>query len=304
MENSIVDFFNSKKGQYYIGKSLTFYALFFFYYWMWGLTSTTHTIMAVTIGLYITIVMYNKYFKKRYSNGTVTMHYLGIFLFCLPWHIGNNLYSVFGGRNDRGSVYSIVGLYQDAAGTAFSLGPSVYQRSKGSSVTMVGCSFYQKSDKDNYVILGVSGSQEALGSNYVVVGISGYQESIVGSNNIVAGISFYQKSMDDNIVAIGISGYQDATDWNVVIAGISGYQKADTVSVLFVGIAGYQKSKVTSGILLGVSGYQESVRGAKTVIGITGYQKADTVFNIGLVGAQRYQGYAENYGLHLSREKY
>ena len=36
------------------------------------------------------------------------------FLVCYPWQIGDDIYSVFGGRNTKGSVYSLVSIYQDS----------------------------------------------------------------------------------------------------------------------------------------------------------------------------------------------
>jgi hypothetical protein len=297
--------------------------------WWFGLNSTTYTITSVYAGIAIVFAIYDKEVEEKRL-----IHYLGIVVICLPWKIGNNMYSMFGGKNDTGSVYSILGFYQEASKNSFSLGPSLYQKSENNSITLLGVSGYQNSGRSSTLLIGIScyqnsamdsdtwvgivGYQKAGDDNNIGVGISGYQKA-GDDNNIGVGISGYQKALDDNINWLAISGYQKAGDKNGFGVGVVGYQESKGISAMALGIAGYQKAKEAitffglSGVQKGslkaagviqISIYQESETLAYTWFGFSGYQKAETVQGNGLVGKQRYKTDATCYGLYLSRDKY
>lgn len=153
-------------------------------------------------------------------------------LICYPWQMGNNVYSVFGGKNTRGSVYSLVSIYQDAQHDALSflgfggqnagddagqlVGISLYQNAKNVAVQMLGISFYQNARDDAYQFAGISLYQNAGGDVGNVFGISFWQNA--GDNVVqIIGISLYQKANNNTVVGFGIPVYQKAKNF----AGIS-----------------------------------------------------------------------------------
>jgi hypothetical protein len=281
--------------------------------WWFGLNSTTYTMTSVYAGIAIVFAIYDKEVKEKRL-----IHYLGIVVICLPWKIGNNMYSMFGGKNDTGSVYSILGFYQEASKNSFSLGPSLYQKSENNSITLLGVSGYQNSGRSSTLLIGISCYQNSAMDSDTWVGIVGYQKA-GDDNNIGVGISGYQEAVDDNINWFAISGYQKAGDKNGLGVGIVGYQESKKISAALLGITGYQDadeaitlfgiSGVQKGLskaagIIQISIYQESETLAYTWFGFSGYQKAETVQGNGLVGKQRYKTDATCYGLYLSRDKY
>ncbi len=67
--------------------------------------------------------------------------FIGLSLVCYPWKFGKDVYSLFGGFNDEGSVYSLFGIVQCASGSAFSVaGVSLYQHAERTAFQVVGLS--------------------------------------------------------------------------------------------------------------------------------------------------------------------
>lgn len=99
-----------------------------------------------------------------------------IFFLSYPYKIGKNIYSLWGGFNDEGRVYSLCGLVQVAEVEAVSiLGISFYQKAEDMVVQFLGISFYQESF-DVGQILGVSFYQKAEDETFQGLGISIYRE--------------------------------------------------------------------------------------------------------------------------------
>ncbi|USN95003.1 MAG: hypothetical protein H6791_01060 [Candidatus Nomurabacteria bacterium] len=68
-----------------------------------------------------------------------------ILVFCYTWKVGGNIYSIWGGYNPDGSVYSLFPIFQDAGVYAFGLfGLALYQNAGKVSSQKIGFCFLQK----------------------------------------------------------------------------------------------------------------------------------------------------------------
>jgi hypothetical protein len=102
---------------------------------------------------------------------------VAIFLLWLPYKIGKNHYSVFGGFSEN-SIYSLCGIVQSARCDAFQfLGISLYQSAGNDAVQFFGISLYQSARCDAFQFLGISLYQSARCETFHVVGISLYQKA-------------------------------------------------------------------------------------------------------------------------------
>ncbi|MGB0925097.1 MAG: hypothetical protein ACPGTS_00110 [Minisyncoccia bacterium] len=108
-------------------------------------------------------------------------HTAMIFFACYPYKIGKHVYSIFGGYNLKGSIYSIFSVYQNAEKNAFSLLGGFYQRANKIAVIMIGLSFFQVSIK----------SVHFFGLSFLQFGFNDVKESEAIQ---VCTISFYQGS--------------------------------------------------------------------------------------------------------------
>ena len=70
---------------------------------------------------------------------------MGIFFLSYPWKIKKNVYSLFGGVNVEGSVYSLCAIFQIARDDTFSIfGFSLFQKAGEDSGTFIGFCFLQE----------------------------------------------------------------------------------------------------------------------------------------------------------------
>ncbi len=141
------------------------------------------------------------------------------FLACLPWKIGKNVYSVFGGWSDEGSITSLCSIYQEAKRTSFSFFGIAYQKAGWNAWQIVGISY-----------------QDAGGSSGQAIGVAfqlGYDaDQLIGVafqnpwNDSVQGFGIaFQSSKNDTLQVFGIA-YQYAGRYTNQCLGIS-WQKTD-----------------------------------------------------------------------------
>ena len=122
-------------------------------------------------------------------------------LLTLPVNVNGHVFTLFGNATGEKGVYSI---------------SSLYQRSDGNVISLIGLTGYQKAGQNAVAILGIAGYQEAGQDAAAGVGIVGYQ-----------------KAGRKTTLLIGLSGYQEAGHWALTIAGIAGYQKVGSATRTF-----------------------------------------------------------------------
>lgn len=81
----------------------------------------------------------------------------GIFLISYPWKFGKNIWSLFGGKNNEGSVSSLFGIYQDAKNDAYQIvSINIFQKAGNDAVQFFGISLFQKAGNDAVQTFGIS----------------------------------------------------------------------------------------------------------------------------------------------------
>lgn len=134
----------------------------------------------------------------------VSIYYFPIiFLSSFPWKLGKNIYSLFGGFNDEGSVYSFLGIIQIAkknAKSIFSL--SVLQKANKRCKIFAGISFLQTAGISSEHYLGISIKQKAQTNCRFWFGIILKQEA-KKNNAILIGLGFKQKAEKRSYIGFG-----------------------------------------------------------------------------------------------------
>ena len=137
------------------------------------------------------------------------------FLVCYPWKVDGHVWSLFGGFNNDGNVYSLCGIAQHASGKTTSL---------------VGVSLYQYAGKEAFQLLGVSIYQYSAGTE-------SHPASPCGQ---AFGISLWMKAKAGYLgQVIGIIVYQEGEEGGAIqLLGVVLFQKARAVcqTVGFCGI--------------------------------------------------------------------
>ncbi|MDP2593917.1 MAG: hypothetical protein Q8P36_01075 [bacterium] len=115
-----------------------------------------------------------------------------IALLTLPVNISGHVLTIGGNAVGEKGVYSLFSLYQKTGGDAMTvIGISGYQQAEHDAAVGIGISGYQKAGHDAMTFIGISGYQQAEHDAVTVIGISGYQEA--GHNAMtVVGLSFFQ----------------------------------------------------------------------------------------------------------------
>ena len=155
----------------------------------------------LVLGVVMTILVFGIFSWLGYSlNFWETC---SLFFLSYPWTIGKNIYSLWGGFSEEGSVYSLVGIVQVAKKNAIQLfGISFYQVGRNNVVQVIGISFYQGSEDDVWQALGISFWQVGGNSAGQLAGISFYQVAGNDAGQFL-GISFYQKARYiENVISI------------------------------------------------------------------------------------------------------
>ena len=166
-----------------------------------------------------------------------------------PWKIGDNIYSLFGGYNPEGNVYSLLGIYQNAGADAFQIfGLSFYQKAGKTATQLFGLSILQEARVNTFHGVGISFSQKTTGHALQFVGFSFIQEGFEIAEQM-AGATFLQISyLGDTHQGLGIVVYQLAETNAYQFAGIAGYQNArNKASRQTLGIALYRRGKTLEG---------------------------------------------------------
>lgn len=171
-----------------------------------------------------------------------------VFGLSYPWKIKNNIYSLFGGINPDGGVYSAIGIVQVAKKHAFAVGGMIFQRSlEGTTFQIIGVNIMQWGQIHCVQFLGVNFFQVAETGNVIQV----------------IGINAFQIGKESSVQVIGITGLQAVTregtadDWvgAAQIFGIILYQEAQQ-SFQFFGITFWNKIKEKSTQIVGILGHQ------------------------------------------------
>lgn len=132
---------------------------------------------------------------------------IGILLLCYPWKIGDNIWSLFGGINNQGSIYSLFGVYQNARKTAFQVsGLCLFQ--KGFDVfQLFGFCVFQNGRQDAHQGFGLCLIQVAEESAAQGIGLCVVQHSKGGAFQML-GICVVQYGEAAAEQPIGFCGWQ------------------------------------------------------------------------------------------------
>ena len=96
-----------------------------------------------------------------------------VFLASYPWKFGKNIWSLFGGINNDGSIYSLISLFQIANNDATCLfGVSLFQRANGNAICVIGLLLFQQADNNANCVIGISLGQKAGKNASIGFGLS------------------------------------------------------------------------------------------------------------------------------------
>ncbi len=151
-----------------------------------------------------------------------------IFLLSYPYKIGDNIYSVWGGRNDEGSVYSLSPLYADAKDDAVAFTGLGHLTGGRDAIQLLGIGGYIKGGHDAF---------QGFGIGYVNGGHDAAQ---------VLGIG-YQNGGRDAIQILGI-GYQNGGRNAKQLMGMGVQIAKEGAAALGFGIPLYQKGATFTGV--------------------------------------------------------
>lgn len=221
--------------------------------------------------------------------------FIPLFLLFSPWKDERkNIFSILGGINYNGSIYSLIPLFQWAQESAYGfIGLSFYQKAKHSANIVAGVSAYQKAKlpaltfglsfcqigKEVFVFLGVSLYQKAKDFSSVFFGVTLYQKSGLESLLFI-GASLIQLSKEDSHVGFGLSLIQKAFHPSMII-GASLFQIGVSSEIL-LGVTFLQKSKNLSFFGCGVAILQISKLQSEIGWGINLIQQSDKTGNAGI----------------------
>ena len=153
------------------------------------------------LGIITTIVVYflsEKFAPEFMSGFPDIVKFMVFFLLSYPWKIGKNIYSIWGGFNPEGSVYSLFPIVQYAEKNSFG---------------MMGIAFYQRAEADATQGLGLALYQGA--GNNAVQGL---------------GLALYQRAGNDAWQGLGLALYQRAGKDSLQVFGLALYQRAEEVA--------------------------------------------------------------------------
>ena len=154
------------------------------------------------------------------GGGADTYHawsvFIGLALVCYPWKFGKNVYSLFGGFNNEGSVYSLFGIVQHTSGSAVSIaGLSIYQYAERTAFQVVGLSIYQFS-------AGTDSSRGAACGQ--LLGLSLWMKSRAANPGQVFGVACYMDCEEaDAFQLLGATIFQRGEKAYQVV-GMCGFQ--------------------------------------------------------------------------------
>lgn len=139
---------------------------------------------------------------------------LGIFLVSYPWKIKGSIFSLFGGSNYTGDVFSLFPLIQVSRGKSVGvISPACFQEARGEASLLIGISFFQNAES-SFLWFGVIVDQLAK-----------------KNSSITAGIVISQFSGDEAACGIGVVFHQRAENKAYLGFGIPFFQKAKECGV-------------------------------------------------------------------------
>jgi len=161
--------------------------------------------MNFALGLVMTIIIS---FLMELTWGQNTWEIVGIFILSYPWRNGKDIYSIFGGINRSGNIYSLCPLFQNAEGNAYGLlGISLFQNAKNNAEILLGLSLFQKAGHNASTYVGISLFQIAKNNAEIGLGLSLFQNA-KNNVNMSIGISLCQIAKNNAEIGMGVSLFQ------------------------------------------------------------------------------------------------
>ncbi len=207
-----------------------------------------------TIGIYLNLA-----FFTSGTSLTHLWHAAILFLFCYPWKIGKNVYSLFGGFNSEGSVYSLIAIFQHAKEDAVSMMGILQISQQGESICIVGVMPYQKGVQVRMNVGAVFFQWSAVNSQ-IGLGIAFFQRAGTenGKARMVAGIVFHQYGGREACQLIGITLFQFSILEASQFVGFTVVQGAIKTSQS-VGVVIASMSSVTENDFLSIGVFQSKL---------------------------------------------
>ncbi len=194
------------------------------------------------------------------------------FLVCYPWKIGKNVWSVFGGFNDDGSVYSLFGVVQMASGSAISGGGiSLFQYAGDNSFQAIGLCLYQYAEGPSPLKVQGQGVGIAVcmrtrgGSLGQLVGLTLFMECENDNAVQIAGVVLFQRGMQV-FQGVGLCGVQISTETKlsqsddgeaIQRAGLVLYQKANQRAYQDIGLRLFVSGAIKRGTFLTITIFEK-----------------------------------------------
>jgi hypothetical protein len=92
---------------------------------------------------------------KRFTIKKIIFFTLFFMLSLSKLTVENDIFTMFGGTNENGSVISLMGIHQKAKDNCISILPSFYQKAGKNAITVLGFAGYQDAPR-NSIYFGVS----------------------------------------------------------------------------------------------------------------------------------------------------
>ena len=137
-----------------------------------------------------------------------------IFLISYPWKIKGNVFSLFGGANCSGSVYSLCPLIQVAKKNALGIiGPTLYQKAEENALLLISACNLQKA-KSSCIIFGLAVNQVAENDCVLCAG-GAFSQSSDGRVACAIGMVIFQTAKNEAYVGFGIPLFQKAEETGI-----------------------------------------------------------------------------------------
>ena len=155
------------------------------------------------------------------------------FLLSYPWKIGENVYSLFGGWNDNGKVYSIIEIHANCENASSFLVFSFFTCSE-KVISLIGFKFFCKETDESVVFLGLNICSRSEGLILTLIG----GNILCHSDTIVAtfGGNVLSKSDDETATILGVNLASSAGRLLWTGAGVTALSHSKDVIVTLVGI--------------------------------------------------------------------
>ncbi len=155
------------------------------------------------------------------------------FLLSYPWKIEGNVYSLWGGWNNGGKVYSLVEIHANAKTVNSILVFSFFTRSE-KAISWIGIKFFSKASDESSVAVGVNICSV---SKNMIGGIIGCNILCRSNTTIVVfGVNILSKSDDETAVIVGVNLASSAGCLLWTCVGITALSHSKDAVVTLIGI--------------------------------------------------------------------